>query len=230
MRSHDSLDDALTTAADRSRRPVRGQIVNRTTAIRSGSVALTLGAATWAVTMLIAGPPKNDVSDTIEILGGFAYQVGLAGFLLAAWLTRALGTSRGARTVLGGEVVLLALASAWSIVYAIDPGTQNLAMVVLDATWPLSMLGLVPVGIYILRAGVWSAPTRKLSLVASLWLPLDVVAMLIGGDWAGLAFRAAWLTVVWGGLGVLTANQVAADERRSETSTANAEQSSVGAS
>jgi hypothetical protein len=202
--------------------------VNRTIAIRSGGGALALGAATWAVTMLIAGPPKNGVSDTIEILGGLAYQVGLAGFLVAAWLTRALGTSRGARIVLGGEVVLLALASVWSAVYAIDPRTQeHLAMVVLDAMWPLSMLGLLPVGIYVLRAGVWSAPTRQLPLVASLWLPLDVVAMLIGGDWAGLAFRAAWLTVVWAGLGVLIATHAAAHEHRSESSTGDAEQGSV---
>jgi hypothetical protein len=152
----------------------------------------------------------------------------LAKFLLAAWLTRALGSSRGARIVLGGEVALLALASVWSIVYAIDPGTQEQpAMVVLDATLPLSMLGLVAVGIYILRAGVWSAPTRKLPLIASLWLPLDVVAMLIEGDSAGLAFRAAWLTVVWGGLGALITREAAKDERRSESSTVDAEEPGV---
>lgn len=180
--------------------------MNSTTAIRTGGLVLTLGSVAWAVTMLVAGPPVDDVSPTLEILGGFAYQLGLAGFLLAAWVTRALGESRTAHVVLRGEAVLLALASVWSVVYAVDPSTMDsLAMVALDVTWPLSMLGLVPVGVCILRAGVWTSPARHVPLIASLWLPLDVVATVIGGDGAGLAFRTAWLAGVWGGLGLLIA-------------------------
>jgi hypothetical protein len=104
------------------------------------------------------------------------------------------------------EAVLLGLASLWSVIYAVDPGTQqHLAMVVLDVTWPLSVLGLVPVGVLILRARVWTPPLRKWPLVASLWLPLDIALTVVAGDDAALAFRVAWLTVVWGGLGVLLA-------------------------
>ncbi|MDQ3502359.1 MAG: hypothetical protein M3486_01900 [Actinomycetota bacterium] len=198
-----------------------------TTAIRTGGLALTLGSVTWAVTMLVAGPPVDEVSPTLEILGGFAYQLGLAGFLLAAWVTRALGDSRGARIVLRGEAVLLALASVWSVVYVIDPSTMDsLTMAVLDVTWPLSMLGLVPVGVYILRAGVWTSPARYLPLIASLWLPLDIMATVIGGDSAGLAFRTAWLAVVWGGLGLLIARGPAdADSVAPHAASATARQS-----
>lgn len=185
--------------------------MTRTTTVAAGGVALAIGSATWAVTMLVADPPVNGYSPRLEILGGLAYQVGLAGFLTAVWLTGAMGTRRGARAVFWTEAVLLALASVWSVVYAVDSGTmEHVAMVVLDATWPLSMVGLVPVGVYVWRARVWPGLLRKLPLVASLWLPLDVAATVIGGDTAGLAFRAAWLAVVWGGLGLLIARMATA--------------------
>jgi hypothetical protein len=179
--------------------------VASTRTTRAGGVALALGASTWAATLLIA-PPDGDTSYTIEILGGLAYQIGLAGLLAAAWATRALGTGRAATIVLRSEAVVLALASAWSLVYAIDPRTgDHPVMVALDVCWPLSMLGLVAVGAFIARARVWQRPLRQLPLIASLWLPLDITVMLVAGDTAGLIFRAAWLVLVWGGTGVLIA-------------------------
>ena len=180
--------------------------MNRGTAIRVGGAVLTAGSICWAVTLLVTEPPEDGVSPRLEILGGFAYQLGLAGLLLAVWLTGGLGRVPGARVVLVTETALLALASVWSVVYAIDHRTQeHLVMVVLDATWPLSMLGLVVLGIYLVLARVWPTLPRQLALVASLWLPLDLAATLIGGDTAGLAFRVTWLMVVWGALGVLIA-------------------------
>ena len=182
--------------------------MNRGTAIRAGGVALTVGSIAWAITLLVTepAPDATSPSPTLEILGGFAYQIGLAGLLLAVWLTRALGHVRGARVVFVTEAALLALASVWSLVYAIDFRTQaHPVMVVLDATWPLSMVGLIVLGVYLALARVWPTPIRQLALVASLWIPLDLAAMLIGGDTAGLAFRVTWLVVVWGALGVLIA-------------------------
>lgn len=180
--------------------------MTRTQLIRAGGIALALGGPVWAVTLLTTDPPVNGVAPTAEILGGLAWQIGVAGLLLAAWLTGALGPGRRARLLLRAEAVLLGLASIWSVVYAIDPATQqHVVMVVLDVTWPLSVLLLVPVGWVVLRARVWDPPLRHLPLVASLWLPLDVAVLLAAGDTAALAFRAAWLTVVWGAVGVLVA-------------------------
>lgn len=180
--------------------------MTRTTAIRAGGTALAVGGPVWATTLLTTGPPVDGVSPRAEVLGGLAWQAGVAGLLLAVALTGASGRGRAARVTLAVEAVLLAAAAVWSVVYAIDPASQRtVVMAVLDAAWPLSVLGLLPVGVLVLRAGVWPAPLRQLPLVAALWLPLDLVATLAVGESAGLALRVAWLAVVWGGLGLLLA-------------------------
>lgn len=190
--------------------------MNKTIAIRLGGIALTVGSVTWAVARILA-PPVDGIAPTAEILGGFAYQLGLAGYLTAAWLTGALGNSRGARISFRVEAALLVLASLWSVVYAIDPGTQqHWPMIVLDPTWPLSMLGLIVVGFYIFRARIWSALARQLALIASLWLPLEIFASVIGGDSAGVALVLTWLVVVWGGLGVIISTRLAGDPQHGQ--------------
>ena len=181
--------------------------MNTAIAVRAGGIALTLGSVAWACTRLIA-PPENGVAPRLEILGGLAFQAGLAGYLAAVWLTGAFGRVRGGRLAFRVEAVLLALASVWSVVYAIDPGTQqHWPMIVLDVTWPVSMVGLIAVGAYIFRARVWTSPTRQLALIASLWLPFEILATAVGGQSAGIALVLTWLVVVWGTLGILIARQ-----------------------
>ncbi|WP_203788792.1 hypothetical protein [Paractinoplanes rishiriensis] len=72
--------------------------MTRTT--KAGGLVLAAGAVTWATTLLVARPEIGQ-TETLEILGGFAYQAGLAGFLSAAWSTGALGAGRTAKAFCG---------------------------------------------------------------------------------------------------------------------------------
>ena len=149
--------------------------MSRTTARFCGG-AIALGAVTWAATRLVIGVPVEGVNNPVEIWGSFAFQIGLVAFLAVAWATRATGTGRGGRAVLGIELVLLTMAIGWTIphLWQANRPHDELWIQVLDAGWPFSMLGLIAVGVAIARAGRWPGAARWLPLAASLLLVLDI--------------------------------------------------------
>lgn len=179
----------------------------RETSVRACGAAVMVGAITWAVTWLVAGPPEEGVNQSVEIWGSFAYQLGLVALLAAMRATDATGPSRWGRAVVTGEAVLVALAIAWTLPHLADPNYMSkhdsVLLVVLDAAWPLSMLGLVAVGVAVARAGRWTGALRWLPLAASLLLPVDVVAMVLLGPELEIVVRAAWMAVTYGLLGGL---------------------------
>ena len=181
----------------------------RTTTVRWCGAAAAAGAVIWSVTWLVAGVPEEGVNDAVEIWGSAAFQLGVVALLVAMRGTDATGTSRTGRWVLSGEALLMALAIAWTVPHLTDPNYQgnndNTLLVVLDAAWPLSMLGLVAVGVMVLRARQWPSPLRWLPLAASLLLPVDILSMLLLGPWAEIVVRALYLSATYGALGVLLA-------------------------
>lgn len=113
------------------------------------------------------------------------FQVGLLSLLAVMWATAAAGTGRAARVVLAAEAVALVLAMVWTVPYLFDanrPTTGVLA--VLDAFWPLSMVGFIVVAVMVARARRWPAPVRYLPLAASLLIPVDIAL-----SWAPEATR-----------------------------------------
>lgn len=179
----------------------------RTTTVRVCGAAVLAGAATWSVTWLVAGVPEEGVNEAVEIWGSFAYQLGLVALLVAMRGTEATGTSRWGHTVLAGEALLVGLALAWTVPHLADPNYmthhESGLLVALDAAWPLSMLGLVVVGVAVARANRWPGPLRWLPLAASLLLPFDILSMLLLGPWPAIVARAAYMTVTYGALGLL---------------------------
>ena len=156
-----------------------------TTTARICGAMIALGALIWAATRLVIGVPAEGVNHPVEIWGSFAFQLGLVAFLAVAWATRATGTGRGGRVVLGVELVLLVMAIGWTIphLWQANRPHDDLWIQVLDAGWPFSMLGLIAVGVAIVRAGRWPGRARWAPLVASLlivvdlalaWLPISV--------------------------------------------------------
>lgn len=183
----------------------------RTTTVRWCGAAAAAGAVVWAITWLAAGVPEEGVNKAVEIWGSFAFQFGIVALLVAMRGTDATGTSRWGRWVLSGEAVLMALAIAWTVPHLADPNYQakndDVVLMVLDAAWPLSMLGLVAVGVMVVRARRWPSPLRWLPLAASLLLPVDIVTMLLFGPWTEIVLRALYMSATYGALGFLLVRQ-----------------------
>jgi hypothetical protein len=196
----------------------------RTTTVRGCGAAVAAGAATWAATWIAAGVPEEGVNDAVEIWGSLAFQLGVVALLVAMRGTDATGPSPAGRWVLSGEAALMALAIAWTVPHLSDPSYQathdSTLLVVLDAAWPLSMVGLVAVGVMVVRAHRWPAPLRWLPLAASLLLPVDIVTMLLFGPWTEIVVRALYLSATYAALGLLLARHAPEVVASSQPSTA----------
>lgn len=183
----------------------------RTTTVRWCGAAAAAGAVVWSGTWLAAGVPEEGVNEAVEIWGSFAFQLGVVALLVAMRGTDATGMSRWGRWVLSGEAVLMVLAIAWTVPHLADPnymsnnenGVLNAVLLALDAAWPLSMLGLVAVGVTVVRARRWPSPLRWMPLAASLLLPVDILSMLLLGEWTEIVARAVYMSATYGALGVL---------------------------
>jgi hypothetical protein len=124
-------------------------------------------------------------------------------------------------TVRAGGAAVAAGAATWSVTWLVAGPPQEgvneavqiwgsfayqlglvALLVVLDAAWPLSMLGLVAVGIAVLRARRWPGALRWLPLAAGLLIPVDIVTMVLFGPRVEIAVRAAYMTLAYGALGL----------------------------
>jgi hypothetical protein len=172
---------------------------------------VAFGAVAWSWGWLQAGVMPEGVNDQVEIWMSGLFQIGLIALLAVMRATDATGTTRFGRFVLNAEVVAVALAMAWTIPFLFDANRPNTGiLVVLDAFWPLSMVGLVVVGIVVARAGRWPSPARYLPLAASLLIPVDIALMAAGlGLEAQNVVRSAYLTLAYAALGVAIIRQVA---------------------
>lgn len=179
----------------------------RTTTVRWCGASAAAGALTWSTTWIVTGVPERGVNDAVEIWGSLAFQLGVVALLVAMRGTDATGTSRWGRWVLSGEAVLMALAMAWTVPHLVDPNYQakndSVVLMVLDAAWPLSMLGLVAVAVAVACSRRWPSPLRWMPLAASLLIPVDIVTMLLFGAWTEIVVRAVYLSATYGALGLL---------------------------
>jgi hypothetical protein len=172
---------------------------------------LTVGAVAWsAAIMLVGNDPQTPGALVVFGLGSGLFQVGLLLLLRVLWRTHALGAGRVARGVLRVETGLVALAIASTFVDAI--GVSDLSQpgwAVLDAFWPLSMLGMFLIGIRIAIAGRWTGVSRFWPMVAESWAVVTIPAMLVGGELAGQLVGAGHLLVGYTVLGVLVSRKQA---------------------
>ncbi|RZU49494.1 hypothetical protein EV385_1245 [Krasilnikovia cinnamomea] len=110
--------------------------------------------------------------------------------------TGATGVTRAARAMLKVEYGLLALATLWTVLHGFFPALRDEAWLsILDAFWPLSMVGMFVIGLKIAFAGRWRGAARVWPMVAESWAVATIPVMAIFGfpvaDWFGVAHLLA---------------------------------------
>jgi hypothetical protein len=177
---------------------------------RAFGIAVLIGGLTWCATLLIAGVPEDGLNSAVEIWGSAVFQIGLVALLATMRATDATGSTRFGRGVLNAEIIAVGLAIAWTIPFLFDANRpDNGILLVLDAFWPISMLGLVVVGVQVVRSGQWPSPARYLPLAASLLIPVDMVAMIVLDESEALVVRALYLGLAYALLGLAIVRDVA---------------------
>jgi len=170
---------------------------------------LTAGALAWAGTMAFVGiDPQTDAGEMAFSLSSGLFQVGLLFLLRTLWRTQALGTGRVARAVLRVEAVAVGLAIASTASDGLGlTDFDKVQYIVLDAFWPLSMLGMFLIGIRIAIAGRWKGATRFWPMVAESWAVVVIPTLGIFGDTAAHVVACLHLVVGYAVLGVLVSRK-----------------------
>ncbi|WP_432988656.1 hypothetical protein [Dactylosporangium sp. CA-233914] len=175
---------------------------------RGLAAALTAGTLVWAGTMFTVGNnPTDSLGLTITDIGGTAFQLGLFALLRIQLRTAATGTSKVARGMLYVEHVLLAVATAWSILHAIPALRDSAFLVPMDVFWPLSMLGMFVIGLKILFTGRWKGAARVWPTVAESWAVVSVPTFAIAGSPIADYVGGAHLLIGYATLGVILATR-----------------------
>ncbi len=161
-----------------------------TRSARQVGAAVAVGAVVWsAATFAVTPNPESSVGIMISDIGALPFQASLFALITLQLRTRATGLGRGAVALLRVEYVLLTLATLWTVVHALVPAARDdLWLGVLDAFWPLSMLGMAVIGVKVALAGRWRGLVRAWPLVAESWGPVSVTAFVLSGGalwWVG---------------------------------------------
>ncbi|MFB9202437.1 hypothetical protein ACFFV7_14655 [Nonomuraea spiralis] len=160
-------------------------------AVRKLGLALSAGTLSWAASIFVYGSQAQGFGERVGDLTGLLFQLGIFALLAVQIRTRATGISRFARVMLKVELVLLGLAAVWSLLHGVLPdGLQDgPVMQALDVFWPVSMLGMMAIGIKVALAGRWRGALRWWPLVAESWAVVTVPTYVLFGDsvsnWVG---------------------------------------------
>lgn len=203
-----TLEQTPAPARSDVRRPATSAPVPARPFFRRGMM-LTAGAVAWAATTLAFGTDPTDSTEVaVYAVGSGLFQVGLLCLLSVLWATQALGTGRLARFFLRFEAVLVVLAIGSTT--ADGTGVSDfdkLGWALLDATWPLSMLGMFLIGIRIAVAGRWRGVSRFWPMVAESWAVVVVPTFNIAGAGVAGVVSAVHLCVGYGVLGQIVARK-----------------------
>lgn len=172
---------------------------------------LTAGALAWAGAMAVTGlDPQTHGAEVAFSAGSGLFQVGVLFLLRTLWRTRAIGEGRLARAVLRVETVAVALAMCSTLADGLGlTDMDQVGWMLLDAFWPLSMLGMFLIGIRIAVAGRWQGVTRWWPMVAESWAVVTIPALGIFGETVGHVVACAHLVVGYAVLGVLVSRKQA---------------------
>ncbi|MEU0479830.1 hypothetical protein ABZ260_11710 [Streptosporangium sp. NPDC006013] len=171
--------------------------------IRIAGLLLAVGAAAWAAGIVIVGDKIEEGIQTLDTITGMLFVVGLFAFVWTVLATRGAGDG-WARIVPAGLLVLLPgafLLNALSFGYATHDDFP-LPLMILDACWPLSQLGMLVLGIVLAVKGRYQGALRWLPLLAGMWFPVTMVAQIFGGSTVSVYVSAAWLLGMHAHLGV----------------------------
>ena len=172
---------------------------------------LTVGALAWAAAIGTTGvdPAASPTGRVIFMVGSGLFQVGLLLLLRVLWRTNALGSGKVAKTFLTIENVFVGLAIGSTIVDGF--GVSDLSQpgwALLDAFWPLSMIGMFAIAIRIAIAGRWRGLPRFWPLVAESWAICVIPATMVFGDGVGQVVAIVHLVVGYAFLGQIVARKI----------------------
>ena len=177
--------------------------------VRRAGTFVTAGALIWAASMVTVGNnPSDSLGITISDLAALPFQAGLFALVTAQLRTGATGLSRVARGMLRVEYVLLSLASLWTVLHGLFPAARDeVWLAVLDAFWPLSMLGMFIIGVKIAVAGRWKGAARIWPLIAESWAVVTVPTFILIGDPVASWVGGVHLLIGYATLGVILARR-----------------------
>ncbi|WP_188192127.1 hypothetical protein [Nonomuraea sp. SYSU D8015] len=175
--------------------------------VRRLGLALTAGTLAWATSIFIFGTVGDGLGQRVGDLTALAFQFGVFGLLTVQIRTAATGVSRVSRIMLKVELVLLGLASLWSLLHGVlpKPAQDHVALAVLDVFWPLSMLGMMIIGIKLAVAARWRGPLRWWPLIAESWAVVTVPMFIMFGEGASRWVGGGHLLIGYATLGLLLA-------------------------
>ncbi|MFI5491577.1 hypothetical protein [Actinoplanes sp. NPDC051859] len=175
--------------------------------VRTTGIAVAAGSLIWAASMAAVNPQSTANADImLTDLGAIPFQLSLFALVTTQLRTAATGTSRVARGMLRVEYGLLSLATLWTVLHGLVPSFRDDTwLAVLDAFWPLSMLGMFIIGVKIAFAGRWRGLARGWPLVAESWAVVSVPAFGILGAEAGRFVGAGHLLIGYVALGLILA-------------------------
>ncbi|SNS78541.1 hypothetical protein [Rhodococcoides kyotonense] len=183
--------------------PTAGTVVP--TAARSTGILLATATTAWAVGMALIG--GHEGFGWQSVVGGataVAFQIAIIRLLLLQFRTHAMGDGRVARGFYIAQFVFMAGALVSSTLDAFWLLHGTAVWMAFDLFWPLSMLGMVGIGIRIAIAGRWTGIVRWWTLWAQSWFVATIPLVLIVRD-AGQIVGSAHLILGYAILGVLLA-------------------------
>lgn len=203
-----TLEQTPPAARSDVRRPDRSA-TGRARPFHKRGMLLTAGAVAWGVDTLIFGTdPSGTTKEALSSITSGTFQLGLVGLLTVLYTTRALGDGRLARLCIRFQGVLMLFAIGSSIADGIGVSDLDQAgWAMLDAFWPLSMLGMFFIGIRIAIAGRWHGYSRFWPLVAESWGPIVVPTFGIFGSGVAGVVSCFHLCIGYGVLGQIVARK-----------------------
>ncbi|MCC5576493.1 hypothetical protein IMZ11_12710 [Microtetraspora sp. AC03309] len=162
--------------------------------VRLAGVLLAVGAAAWAAGTVIVGDKIQEGIQTLDSITGMLFVVGVFALVEVVLRTRGTG-DRWGRVIPAGLLVLLPVAflvNALSFGYATYDDFP-LALLILDASWPLSQIGMLVLGVAVAVTRRYQGALRWLPLLAGMWFPVSMVAQIVGGSTVSVYVSAAWL-------------------------------------
>jgi|SRR5437868_10313250 len=168
---------------------------------RLTGAALATGTAAWVTGLVVAGDRIKDEIVPVEIVGSLLFLLGVFPLVALVLATRGTGERKG-RAIPVVEMALLVPAMAWCPIALIYQDDAPAWTIPLDLCWPLSMLGMLVLGIAVATTGRYRGFLRWQFLLCGLWLVATLPAQALLGDTGGTITGALWLALTYGVLGV----------------------------
>ncbi|WP_344899057.1 hypothetical protein [Actinomadura meridiana] len=178
--------------------PGPGGLLIRTRVARA---ALAVGATAWMAGLLEGGARIREEVVPAEIRGSLAFLVGVMALVVLVLSTNATGQGKG-RYIAIVELVLLVPAMVWCPLVIAYPDDTPAWVLPFDMCWPLSMLGMLVIGIAVVRVGRYRGLLRWQVLLCGLWLVVAGVGEAVLGDDNGTYPGLVWLGLSYGILGL----------------------------